>query len=116
SRLARAGASVREVALPGQFEALAGARAKVGDFESSRALAWERRYFADRISEKVRARLAKADSCTLEEFIAAQKVLAECRRLLQAAFGDFDVLLVPSAAGEAPEGLSSTGDAVFNQT
>ena len=42
-------------------------------------------------------------------------MLAECRRLLEAVFADFDALLVPSAPGEAPEGLASTGDAVFNQ-
>jgi hypothetical protein len=71
--------------------------------------------FEEKISEKVRARLAKADSCTLEEYVAAQKVLAECRRLLEVTFGDFDVLLVPSAPGEAPQGLATTGDAVFNQ-
>src|SRR5262245_6653535 len=41
SRLAGAGASVCEVTLPGRFEAFANARARVGDFESSRALAWE---------------------------------------------------------------------------
>jgi Asp-tRNA(Asn)/Glu-tRNA(Gln) amidotransferase A subunit family amidase len=29
--------------------------------------------------------------------------------------GDFDVLLVPSAPGEAPQGLTTTGSSVFNQ-
>ena len=42
-------------------------------------------------------------------------MLAECRRLLEVTFSDFDVLLVPSAPGEAPQGLATTGDAVFNQ-
>ena len=115
SRLARAGAPIREITMPGQFDAFSEARARIGDFESSRALAWERRYFNEKISEKVRARLARADSRTLEEFLAAQKVLAECRRLLEETFREVDVLLVPSAPGEAPEGLASTGDAVFNQ-
>jgi amidase len=115
SRLAGAGARVREVAMPEKFDAFSDARARIGDFESSRALAWERRSFEEKISEKVRARLARADSCTLDEFVAAQKVLAECRRLLEVTFGEFDVLLVPSAPGEAPQGLATTGDAVFNQ-
>src|SRR5262249_48640270 len=115
ARLAKAGAQVREITMPGQFDALAAARAKIGDFESSRALAWERRFFAEQISEKARKRLDAADSCTLDEFLVAQKVLAECRRLLEGTFRDFDVLLVPSAPGEAPEGLASTGDAGFNQ-
>jgi amidase len=48
--------------------------------------------------------------------MAAQKVLDECRRLVDVTFADFDVLLVPSAPGEAPRGLTTTGDATFNQT
>jgi Asp-tRNA(Asn)/Glu-tRNA(Gln) amidotransferase A subunit family amidase len=44
SRLARAGARVREVTMPEKFDAFSDARARIGDFESSRALAWERRH------------------------------------------------------------------------
>lgn len=115
ARLAKAGARVREVTMPEKFDAFSDARARIGDFEVSRALAWERRNFEEKISEKAKKRVAMADSCTLDEFVAAQKVLAECRQLLEATFADFDVLLVPSAPGEAPKGLASTGDAVFNQ-
>ena len=35
--------------------------------------------------------------------------------MLDDVFGDFDVLLVPSAPGEAPHGLKSTGEATFNR-
>jgi amidase len=114
SRLAKAGARVSEATLPAKFSEFADARSKVGDFESSRALAWERQHFEDKIGS--REKLRKADAVTLDEYLAAQKVLAECRRLVEIAFGDFDVLLVPSAPGEAPKGLTTTGDAVFNQT
>ncbi|MGH6676983.1 MAG: amidase, partial [Xanthobacteraceae bacterium] len=34
----------------------------------------------------------------------------ECRALLPAVFKDIDVLLVPCVLGEAPSGLSYTGD------
>jgi len=113
SKLAKAGARVSEVTLPAKFDELPGPRSKIGDYESSRALAWERRNFEDQIA--VREKLRKADGVTLDEYIAARKVLAECRRLLDIAFGDFDALLVPSAPGEAPKSLATTGDAVFNQ-
>ena len=113
SRLARTGARVSESKLPARFDEFPEARAKVGDFESSRALAWERRHHEEKIA--VREKLRKADAVTLDEYFAAQQVLDECRRLLDITFGDFDVLLVPSAPGEAPKGLTTTGDAVFNQ-
>ncbi len=41
-------------------------------------------------------------------------MLVECRRYLDQAMKDFDLLLTPSAVGEAPEGLSNTGDTIFN--
>jgi amidase len=113
SRLAKAGARVSEITLPDRFSEFSSARSKVGDYESSRALAWERRHFEDKIA--VREKLRKADAVTFDEYIAAQKVLAECRRLIEVTFGDFDALLVPSAPGGAPKDLTTTGDAVFNQ-
>jgi amidase len=114
SRLAKAGARVSEVTLPERFNAFMDARNKVGDFESSRALAWERQHFEEKIGG--RDKLRSADAVTIDEYLAAQKVLAECRRLIDITFGDYDVLLVPSARGEAPKGLTTTGDAIFNQT
>ena len=35
--------------------------------------------------------------------------------MLDDACTDFDALVVPAAPGEAPEGLASTGDSVFNR-
>lgn len=114
SRLAAAGARVTEVTLPAKFSEFADARNKVGHYETSRALAWERRNFEEQIA--VREKLRRADAVTFEQYMAAQKVLDECRRLVDVTFADFDVLLVPSAPGEAPRGLTTTGDATFNQT
>jgi Asp-tRNA(Asn)/Glu-tRNA(Gln) amidotransferase A subunit family amidase len=115
SQLAKAGARVREITLPPAFDALYDAKTRIGDYESTRALAWERSHFEQKISAVLREKLATSDACTLAQYIAAQKLLVECRRLLAVTFGDFDVLLVPSACGEAPKGLTTTGDAVFNQ-
>jgi Asp-tRNA(Asn)/Glu-tRNA(Gln) amidotransferase A subunit family amidase len=115
SQLAKAGARVREVALPPAFDALYDAKTRIGDYESTRALAWERFHFEEKISAVLREKLAKSDACTRDQYIASLKLLAECRRLLEATFADFDVLLAPSARGEAPQSLASTGDAVFNQ-
>lgn len=114
SRLAKAGASVREVKLAGAFDAISDARASVVGFESSRTLAWERLNFESAISKKTRVKLAAGDAYTLEECLAGQRVLAECRQLLSVTFADLDVLLVPCAPGEAPPG-TETGDAVFNR-
>lgn len=46
---------------------------------------------------------------------AGVKSVADCRNLLQQVFTDYDVLLTPSAPGEAPRGLTTTGDSIFNR-
>ena len=46
--------------------------------------------------------------------VEAYDLAADCRKAFDAMFGGFDVVLTPSATGEAPEGLHSTGDFVFN--
>ena len=114
-QLGKAGARIREITMPPQFDELFAAKNRVSDYETTRALAWERRHFPEKLSATLREKLTKSDSCTLDQFIVAQRLLGECRRQLEVAFGDFDVLLVPTAPGEAPKGLTTTGDSIFNQ-
>ena len=42
-------------------------------------------------------------------------MVADCLRLLRDMFRDYDALLVPSAPGEAPASLNSTGESTFNR-
>ena len=44
----------------------------------------------------------------------AYDLAAECAKTFDALFSDFDVVVAPAAPGEAPEGLHTTGDWVFN--
>ena len=44
----------------------------------------------------------------------AYDVAADCRKAFDAMLGRFDVVLTPAAPGEAPEGLHTTGDWIFN--
>jgi amidase len=50
----------------------------------------------------------------LEAYVEAIETAEAFRRYLDDIFAGIDVLLTPSAAGEAPEGLGSTGDPSFN--
>ena len=40
-------------------------------------------------------------------------LVESCRGRLEDVFADLDVLLAPSAPGEAPAGLAATGDPIF---
>jgi len=53
---------------------------------------------------------------TPERLLAAYALADTCRPVLDRLFGrTLDVILTPSAPGEAPFGLHTTGDAVFNR-
>jgi Asp-tRNA(Asn)/Glu-tRNA(Gln) amidotransferase A subunit family amidase len=50
----------------------------------------------------------------LADYVVAIEAAEAFRARLDAAFAESDALLAPSAVGEAPEGLGSTGDPRFN--
>ena len=113
ARLAAAGAQVAQVELPDDFAALTEAHWQVLAFEAARALAFEWEARRDELSGRLQETIALGLSVPFEDYRAAQSLAADCRARLNDLFGDCDVLLTMSAAGEAPEGLQTTGDLRF---
>lgn len=113
--LGRKGAIVKEIQLPASFVEATSAQEVINEFETWRALAFERYEHASKLSPTLTERLARAGTRVRADYDAAQVLAKDCRLLLAEIFADFDVLLVPAAPGEAPEGLDFTGDPIFNQ-
>jgi Asp-tRNA(Asn)/Glu-tRNA(Gln) amidotransferase A subunit family amidase len=115
TRLRVVGLEVREVALPERWRGLLEAQKTIMAFEAARSHAPEMLTAPDRLSVKLRELLEAGAVIAAEDYDAAKVLVAEAR----AGFGDvldgLDVLLTPSAPGEAPEGLGATGDPVFNR-
>ena len=82
--------------------------------ESARALAWELAHARARISDQLLDRLDFGLAQSAATLAAARATFLESRNAFPAAMEDLDILLTPSAPGEAPEGLGCTGDPVFN--
>ena len=80
----------------------------------SRNLRTEYEQNRDLISERLVKRIEEGLATSAEAFDAATDRAARCRGELDAPFGDFDALLTPSARGEAPAYLDSTGHPTFN--
>ena len=114
SALAKSGATVSEFDLGGPFKDFEAMGRRINDYEFSRALAWERNHHWELLSELQRDKLVGWLNVSYEQYREAQAVLAQCRRYLAEAMKDIDLLLTPSALGEAPAGLASTGDTSFN--
>ena len=112
--LGRAGAVVSARELPAAFDAVVQAHPVVMNGESARALGWELAAARDGISEGLRERLDWGLSRSEAEYDEAAAVFARTRAGFPAAMERLDILLTPSAPGEAPKGLEWTGDPAFN--
>lgn len=112
--LTKAGARVREIALPAPFEGLAEAQHRVWTYEIARCLADEHRRSPELISERLGSMLGEGSSMPLARYEEALRLVRDCRAALPAVFGGLDALVTPSAPGEAPP-VATTGDPVFNR-
>ena len=111
--LAAAGASVSEVVLDDEFGTLAQTQIEISSYEFFRALTHERTRRPDLISESLTARIAAGGKVTRAQYEAGVSRTERCRRRVADLFRDYDVLLAPSAPGEAPRGLERTGEPIF---
>ena len=112
--LAKAGAKVFDFTLGKPFEQFEAMGRRINDYEFSRGLTWERQQRWDLLSELQHEKLAGWLNVSYEQYREAEAELEECRKDLATATKDIDLLLTPSAPGEAPAGLKSTGDTSFN--
>jgi Asp-tRNA(Asn)/Glu-tRNA(Gln) amidotransferase A subunit family amidase len=112
--LSRAGATVTDRELPKHFDALIDAHPIIMNSESARALGWELANHPDQLSEGLRERLAFGLNQTQAALENAYAVFQATQRAFPDAMDGLDVLVTPSAPGEAPKGLEWTGDPAFN--
>ncbi|MDP1537111.1 MAG: amidase [Burkholderiales bacterium] len=114
STLSRAGARVDDVELPIEFADIEDAHRWISSFEFARNRAWEIDHHWDMISETLRNnRIRNGLDCSYERYRDARAFAERCRLKLDDLFADYDVLLTPAVAGEAPIGLAATGNASF---
>ena len=111
--LSAAGAKVHEVSLT-PADILDHHR-RIFEFEAARNYAYEYEVHGEKLSAALReGLLARGRALPLGAYIEAIETAEGFRRNLAELFTGADLLLAPSAVGEAPEGLGSTGDARFN--
>jgi Asp-tRNA(Asn)/Glu-tRNA(Gln) amidotransferase A subunit family amidase len=113
SGLAAAGATVRDVVVTPHD--ILDQHRRIFEFEAARNYAYEDEVHGEKLSPALReGLLTPGRELPLSAYFEAVETAEAFRRYLDDLFGEFDVLLAPSAVGEAPEGLASTGDARFN--
>jgi Asp-tRNA(Asn)/Glu-tRNA(Gln) amidotransferase A subunit family amidase len=114
-RLRAAGATVDALELPPAFGGLVDAHKTILAAEGRAAFLSEYRARHDILHTDFRAIVENRAQVTRSALRAAYDLAAQCRMQFDALAHEFDAVLVPSAVGEAPLGLASTGDSVFNR-
>jgi Asp-tRNA(Asn)/Glu-tRNA(Gln) amidotransferase A subunit family amidase len=112
-RLAAKGARLAELVLP--FEELDAAASTILFYEMARGLAHEVAHHRERIAPMLLERVDAGASLPFERYKQAIDYANDCRLKLRDRFGDLDAILTPSATGEAPLGLESTGNTAMNR-
>jgi Asp-tRNA(Asn)/Glu-tRNA(Gln) amidotransferase A subunit family amidase len=112
-RLAAEGATVFHKEMP--FDELDAAASKILVYEMARGLAHEAAQHRSRISPMLLERIDAGRAIPYAEYAKALVYAADCRRRLTVLASDIDAILTPSATGEAPLGLGSTGNTAMNR-
>ena len=109
------GARVVEAVVPGAWVGLAQAQMDIMGFEAWAAFAPERNSHAGLFSPAFAQVLASGAAVTGERLAQAHALAIHARGEIENLFSQVDVLIAPSATGEAPVGLDATGDPIFSR-
>jgi amidase len=115
SKLGTAGVTIIDVELPPNFAGLVQAQLDIMTFEMARSLAYEWHAHRAQLSAKLQELITAGLAIKRDRYDAAVTLARNCRRMSEELFSQADVLLTPSAIGEAPVGLGATGDPLFNR-
>ena len=114
-RLADAGAIVEELTLPDPFNGLAAAHRNIIYGEGGVSFLPELLGAPAILAPDLTDRAQNKRGLTPAELLESYTLADRCRPMFDALFGPgLDVILTPSAPGEAPVGLHTTGNAIFN--
>jgi Asp-tRNA(Asn)/Glu-tRNA(Gln) amidotransferase A subunit family amidase len=83
--------------------------------EATQSYAKERARFSHLFSPIMQNAMVEGDAVNRRQYADARKRKRIALGQLDDAWQKFDLLLAPSARGEAPSGLGNTGDPIFNR-
>jgi amidase len=114
-QLSAAGARVSDIEFAAPFRSIAEHHRRVFNYEAAHNYAFEHLEHRDQVSQVLLDTVLDPGSkLPVADYIEALETAEAFRAHLDDLFAEVDVLLTPSAAGEAPVGFGSTGDPAFN--
>lgn len=111
--LREAGAVVDEIELPSSFNDAHKVHRSIMLYEAAAASRPLRQQYADKLSELLRKALEEGDRISVSEYERALKKQEALQRDFSRFTDDYDAVVTPPAAGEAPASRDTTGDPSF---
>lgn len=115
SALANAGAETSELADPQLFSQLVKCQLVIMAFEAARTRSFEYDQHREEVSDRFASYVEEGRDISWADYETALLTRNQAQKDLEQLFADVDVVLTPSAPGEAPESLSATGDPLYNR-
>ncbi len=114
--LSAAGATVGDFNLPDGFDTVMEGFDAVSSYEFSRTLSYELINYPELLSDKLgKDRMPDAVKVTASQYQAGLAALRDYRNRYAADLEAWDVLITPSAPGEAPADITTIGEPPFNR-
>ena len=113
--LSAAGWQVSDLTLPLEFAELVAVQTRTMAYEAAQAFAWERAAHKDQLSTELQRMIGHGLRLGVDVRDADVRRSRTASTTLVRLFDNVDVILTPSAPGEAPHGLQETGNPVFNR-
>ncbi|MFT6372172.1 MAG: amidase [Gammaproteobacteria bacterium] len=110
-----AGAQTGELACPEVFKCLTEAQKTIMAYEVAYARIYEYSRYESQLSLQFRQLVEAGIAVSRRDYESACMTRDRAARILETMFIDTDIILTPSAPGEAPLGLDSTGDPLFSR-
>jgi Asp-tRNA(Asn)/Glu-tRNA(Gln) amidotransferase A subunit family amidase len=112
--LRRAGVDLRSIDIVDMLKRLDRANITLENYEGARAHEARVKEFGDRLDQALLGLVRDGLQIPDSEYDAARRYIAECRTKMAVIFRSTPVILTPAAVGQAPLGLSTTGDPRMN--
>jgi Asp-tRNA(Asn)/Glu-tRNA(Gln) amidotransferase A subunit family amidase len=106
--------SVPEIKLPTLFKKMSELQGRIMWSESARSFSFEQTKHAEQLSQQLRGLIKQGAAISYEQYNADLIVAEQARMSIdQLLSQEIDVIISPSAIGEAPHGHTHTGDPIF---
>jgi len=112
--LRRSGIDIKPIDIAEMLEKLGQANFTLQSYEGARAHQARVAELGDRLDQALIELVRNGLQISASEYEAARRYIADCRTKMAALFRSTPVILTPAAVGQAPLGLSTTGDPRMN--